>query len=332
MYRVENDRVARGELGMRNTKLLWGLIGFLLIVVAALGFEVIRLTRERITDPNHPLPPPSPSAMSDGVVAKIGDVEIRSSALQQQLLHKYGAEMINQMLDREAIRMEADDLGMKIGRDEIDRELKRMQQGYDSEQQFYESMKTQLGMTKDEIREDVYYKLLLEKIATRNINVSEQDIDAYIKAHPEEFGKIQLLRIQIIVNASKDQAARTIELYQSGRDFAQLAKERSLDTATANDGGDLGWVEENDPFVPAEIMNAAKSLKAGEISGPIETAEGYAVVRLKDRKEQVKGDNGDIRETVRKQLLLQQAPPLPEVVKSLRGKRNAVILDPQLQL
>ena len=41
-----------------------------------------------------------------------------------------------------------------------------MQQGYESEQQFYESMKSQLGMSEQEIKEDVSNKLLLEKLAT----------------------------------------------------------------------------------------------------------------------------------------------------------------------
>lgn len=311
-------------------KLLWGVIGFLLIVVAALGFEVVRCTRDKSADPIHPLPSPS-GGFGEAVVARIGDVEIKSSALQQHLLHKYGKEQLNEMLDREAIRMESEETGIKIQRDEIDQELKRMQQGYENEKQFFDSMKSQLGLEKEEIREDTYYKLLLEKIATRAIKVTEQDIDAYMKAHPDEFGKIQLLRIQKIVNATKEQASRTIELYKSGHDFAQLAKERSLDTATANDGGDLGWVEDTDPFVPAEIMKAAKSLKAGDVSAPIETADGYVVVRVKDRKEQNKSGAGNVREAVRKQLSLQQAPPLADVVDEMRKKRNAVILDPALK-
>lgn len=314
---------------MRNMKLLWGLIGFQLIVIAALGFEAIRLTRDRAVDPVHPLP--MPSEQGEMVVAKIGDTEIKSSELQQHLLHKYGAELINEMLDREAVRLEAEEAGIKVQREEVDRELKRMQQGYENEAQFYDSMKTQLGLEKEEIREDVFYRLLSEKIATRGIKISEQDIDAYMKAHPEEFGKIRQLHIQKILNDSKEQALRTIDLYKSGRDFAQLAKERSLDTATAGDGGDLGWVEEGDPFVPAEIMKAAKALKVGEISVPIETADGYVVVRLKDRKEATRGSEVEMRDAVRKQLSLQIAPPLSEIVKNLRAKRNAVILDPQLK-
>ena len=73
------------------------------------------------------------------------------------------------MLDRDAIQMEADELGFKLTRADIDDELKRMQQGYESEELFYKSMKEQVGMSELELRQDVNYKLLLERIATKDI-------------------------------------------------------------------------------------------------------------------------------------------------------------------
>lgn len=313
---------------MRSVKLLWGLTVFLLVLVILLGSYWLR-TRFGGADPYGNK---IPSGSQDKVIARIGDHEIKNSVLEQRLYLKHGAELLNQLVDREAIQMGADEIGMKVTREEIDQELKRMQQGYDSEQLFYDSMKQQLGMTKDEIREDVYYRLLLERIAIRNISVSDETIDAYISAHPEEFGKTLTLRIQQIINKTLDQANKTIELYKSGRDFAELAKERSIDTNTAGEGGDLGWIENNDPFIPFEVLKAARSLEVGQISGPIEVAQGYAVIRLKDRKEQTKGNPSSTRESIRKQLALQQAAPLPDIVKKLREKYNAAILDPQLKL
>lgn len=313
---------------MRSVKLLWGVTVFLLVLVILLCSYWLR-TRFGGADPYGKTIPSGPQ---DKVLARIGDHEIKTSVLEQRLFTKHGAELLNQLIDREAIQMEADELGLKVTREEIDQELKRMQQGYDSEQHFYDSMKQQLGLSKDEIREDVFYRLLLEHIAIRDIHITEADVDAYIAAHPEEFGKTLSLRIQQIINKTIDQANRTIELYRSGRDFAQLAKERSIDTNTASEGGDLGWIENNDPFIPFEILKAARSLEVGQISGPIEVAQGYAVIRLKDRKEQTKGNASATRESIQKQLALQQATPLPEIIKTLREKRNASILDPKLKL
>lgn len=312
---------------MRNIKLLWGLTVCLSAAVLVLGLVAVRLAGRG----QEQGPPAGPDPEAERVVARIGDREFKLGVLREQLMDKYGAELMNQLLDREAMRLEAERQGIKLTRDEVDAELKQMQQGYDSEEQFYESMQSQIGLSKEELREDVYYKLLLEAIATAGIKISASEVDAYIREHPEEFQLISLLRIGQIVNKTADQAKRTLELIKSGKDFAQTAKERSLDTATAADGGDLGWVEDNDPFIPPEILKAARSLKVGDIAGPIETADGYAVILLKDKKEQSKGTREELRAKVSKLLALQKAPPLQDVVLSLRNKYESVILDPALK-
>lgn len=308
---------------MRNIKLLWGLTACLLAAVLVLG---LMLARERSGNGGGPGTPEP-----DRVVAKVAGREFKLSTLQENLIHKYGPELLDQLLNQDAIRLEAEAQGVKLSREDVDAELKRMQQGYDSEELFYESMRSQVGLSKEEIREDVYYKLLLERLSTKNIKVTEEEITAYIKEHPEEFQMVSNLRIEIIVNQTVEQARRTIELYKGGKDFAQLARERSLDTATAAEGGDLGWVEDNDPFVPQEILKAARGLKVGDIAGPIETAEGFAVIRLKDKKDQSKGSTEQIKENVRKMLLLQKAPPMQDVLANLRSKHEAIILDSSLQ-
>jgi foldase protein PrsA len=316
------------ENGMRNIKLLWGVIGLLLLIIIV---QVI-FSKHFPFQPTTELNPEQKNTDGDRVVAKIGDHEIKFNLLEQNVYTKHAPEMVNQMLDRYSIQLEADALGMKLQREEIDQELMQMQQGYDSEAQFYKSMKEQIGMTKEELREDVYYKLLLERIATRNIEITDKQIDAYIKAHPDEFKNNIQLRMQLIRTNSMEQANKVLELLKSGRDFEELARERSLDTVTANDGGDLGWVEENDPFIPASFIKVGINLKINEVSKPIEMDSGYAIIKLKDRKESSKGGTEQIKERVRKQLALQQAPPLKEFTQMLRNKRNAVILDPQLKL
>lgn len=307
---------------MRNVKLLWGIAAVLAAAVLVLALLLVRLAGREQSGPAGVDPD------ADHVVARIGSREFKMEVLREQLVEKHGAELLKQLLDREALQMEAEHQGLKISREEVDAELKRMQQGYDSEEQFYESMASQVGLSKAELREDVYYKLLLERIATANIKVGDLEVDAYIKQHPEEFQLVSMLRIQIIVNGTADQAKRTIELFKSGKEFAQLAKERSLDTATAADGGDLGWVEDNDPFIPQEILKAARKLKVGDIAGPIQTEGGFAVILLKDKKEQSKGTSEEIKQAVRKMLALQKAPPMQDIVQSLRDKYKAVIVDP----
>ena len=61
-------------------------------------------------------------------------------------------------------------------------------------------------------------------------------------------------------------------------DFAVLAKTNSQDSASAINGGDLGWMQA-DSFVP-EFAAVAESLKVDEISQPFRTQFGWHLVQL----------------------------------------------------
>jgi foldase protein PrsA len=315
---------------MRNVKRLWGIIGGLSICIL---FLVVLLIARSSTQPEQPqrTEPPQLKKDNERIVAKIGSREITLRELQTALQSQYGAELLNVMLDREAIRLEAIEAGIQVENPEIERELKRMQQGYESEEQFYQSMKEQLGMTKEELKEDVRYKLLLERIATKNIQITDKQVDDYIKTHPDEFKTVVEMSIGQIVVSNREQANKVIAELNKGEDFAILARDRSIDDATANQGGDMGWLEEDDPFITEGIMNAAKQLKVGEFSKPIPVQQGFAIIKLKDRRTKADPERPFIRENVRKELALQNAPALKDTVKTLRVKWGSDIKDPALK-
>ncbi|MEW9702478.1 peptidylprolyl isomerase [Paenibacillus sp. SI8] len=314
---------------MRNVKRLWGIISLMAVCMLVLTSLLIVRSTNR-PEPTHP-PEPQQQGEKDNerVVAKIGNREITIQELQTALERHYGSELLNQILDREAIRLEGNETGTTIGNAEIERELKRMQQGYESEDQFYASMKNQLGMSKEEIKEDVNNKLLLEKLATRNIVITDTTVDDYIKTHPDEFKQETEYNIQQIIVSTKDQANKVLAELAKGGNFAVLARDRSLDDATNNSGGDLGWIEGDDPFVAAPVLDAAKQLKVGEVSKPVSVEQGFAIVKLKNRREKTNPDRAFIRENVRRELALQEAPPLKEYVASIRAKWGVNIIDPQ---
>jgi peptidyl-prolyl cis-trans isomerase SurA len=69
---------------------------------------------------------------------------------------------------------------------------------------------------------------------------------------------------------------------QGGADFAALARQYSNDAATANNGGDLGWVNPGE-MVPAFQAQMDK-LATGEISKPFKTGFGWHIVQVLDRR------------------------------------------------
>jgi peptidyl-prolyl cis-trans isomerase SurA len=69
---------------------------------------------------------------------------------------------------------------------------------------------------------------------------------------------------------------------KSGKSFDILAKQYSVDAATAIKGGDMGWVVSNE-LVPqfAEVM---EKLKIGQISEPVKSPFGWHIMQVLERK------------------------------------------------
>ena len=106
-------------------------------------------------------------------------------------------------------------------------------------------------------------------------------------------------------NTTEAEAEKQVNnLYQqlkSGKDFALMAKQYSLDAASAVKGGDLGWVV-SDELVPpfAEAMNA---LPLHTVSKPVKSPFGWHLIEVLDRKTEDDSE-GYKRQQVRQ--LLQQ--------------------------
>jgi len=119
---------------------------------------------------------------------------------------------------------------------------------------------------------------------------------------------------------------------EAGEDFATVAKEVSDDQATAENGGDLGWVfkgKMGDAF-----DEVAFSLEPGQIGGPVKMSDGYAIIlveekdpehpvdeqELETRRQQAFNDwlNAQVAAAdVTKNLTPEMIPPLPADLQAI---------------
>lgn len=94
---------------------------------------------------------------------------------------------------------------------------------------------------------------------------------------PPESDKAAFSKAQAKVNELAAMARKR------GADFAAIAKAQSEHAESAAKGGDMGWVAE--PSLIAELRTPVTAMKKGEISGAIRTAQGWHIVRLEDVRE-----------------------------------------------
>jgi peptidyl-prolyl cis-trans isomerase SurA len=83
---------------------------------------------------------------------------------------------------------------------------------------------------------------------------------------------------------SKKQVSNIYQQLKAGKDFALMAKQYSLDSASAVKGGDLGWVAPG-VLVPKfeEVMN---KLAVNEVSPPVKTQFGWHLIQVLGRKQE----------------------------------------------
>ena len=88
-------------------------------------------------------------------------------------------------------------------------------------------------------------------------------------------------KISHILVETEDEANRIRNTILRRNNFERMARTRSLDTATAIKDGSLGYVIKEELAYP-EFSNVAFLLKKGEISKPIQTKEGWHLIRVDD--------------------------------------------------
>ncbi|WP_169090015.1 peptidylprolyl isomerase [Paenibacillus sp. PL91] len=258
------------------------------------------------------------------VIAKVGAEEITLDDLEQELHKQYGDAVLRTLMVHKAIDLEAAASELSVSAEEQSRELEKMVEGYDSEARFYEVMQEQVGMTKEQVLEDLRYRLLMEKIVVRSINVSDEEVDRYIADHPEEFDARTQLHLQWILTETSKEANSVLGLLTGGEDFATLARTYSIDSFTADSGGDIGLIDEDDPYYNREMLDTASRLQVAEMAGPIKVDGGYAIIRLIERQTTTKMTGRRLHDAVRKQLALERADSFPNLEDALLDKYDAV--------
>lgn len=86
---------------------------------------------------------------------------------------------------------------------------------------------------------------------------------------------------------AKAKAAELVKKIRGGQQFAEVAKKDSEDLGSKAQAGDLGWLGKG--VTQPAFETALFSMKAGDISDPIKTEEGYHIIQLREvRAEQAK--------------------------------------------
>ncbi len=179
---------------------------------------------------------------------------------QSAILEEEGGTPVNQetqvldmLIERALIEQAAAANGITVTQEMVGQqlsELRQMAQETGGEGSF-EAWLQANQWTEESFREALAYEMLTERVST----FVTTDV-------PETAPQVRARYIQVDDPAL---AQTLLDQVNNGADFAALARDHSLDRATAQDGGDLGYFAEGTLLVP-ELEQAAFSLQPGEVS------------------------------------------------------------------
>jgi hypothetical protein len=188
-------------------------------------------------------------------------------------------------------------------------------------------------------------ELLMLSDATVELSaITKADLQRAYTEHRREFSRPALRRASHVVVATRAEADALIaELGTATRErFARMATEHSLDPATRNQGGELGYFDRKgntergvEGFASPQLAAAAFELRAvGEITSvPVAVPQGFSVLMLTGEMPAFEMARAEADERLRDQLAKEQsAAKLEALLAQLRAQQKVVIHDSLLDL
>lgn len=160
------------------------------------------------------------------------------------------------------------------------------------------------GLKLEEIKSQLRVELASEKLLTKNIKVSDLEIDRYIKNNPAAFIKPPTASMFWILVNSKEQQKLVDENLKGGQSFMTVSQQYSVhQDAKSNQRFPVDVINQ----MPAPVRAIAESLQEAKTSDWLQLSDGYAkfYMEKKTPAERVKID-GVLRDKLRRQLALER--------------------------
>lgn len=146
------------------------------------------------------------------------------------------------------------------------------EQGFDKDPQIVSRL--------DQDKDKILLQQLFQKEVVSKAKVTDKDVEDFYRKLGER------IKVRHILVKTKKEGDQIYQELKKGASFDSLAKEKSIDPATKEKGGDLGSITWNAMLGLSPFKEAAFKLKPQEISRPVKTIAGWHVIKLEEKKKE----------------------------------------------
>ena len=271
--------------------------------------------------PAAPLAAQSGGVGVDSIVAVVNDDVITRREVEREMLRVTNnlrerelpipkpavvrREALDYLIERRLQIQLADNLGVQVPNEALEKELDRMRERLGGEKGLRKTAREKFGMSHEEfyewVRTDIRLQALFFREVYAQVRVSEEEVRRFLETETAVTATREYRIARIFFKLPKDDEAAAGEKRAlaeqvraralEGADFAALAREHS-EGENAGNGGDLGFRAESD--LPDIFVAEAANLADGEVGRILETGAGLHIIKLMERR------GGGIREKSRR--------------------------------
>lgn len=246
-----------------------------------------------------------------------------SSDQEKEALKNLKEALLDQLIEKRLILLEAPKMGITVGDDEVEEALASIQRGY-PEGGFEEVLQdeTTLLRWKEQLRQRLLIEKVISRVSQVTSSIDEKTMRQYYEKHREQFVVTEQVRVRQIVVKDRKDAESMLRKLKRGDPFDALAKQHSLGPE-AEEGGDLGFFGRGE--MPEEF-DVVFSLQEGELSDIIQSPYGFHIFQVVAKRGQSELDFAQVKDQIRNVIIREEADKtFQDWLKSIKKEANITV-------
>lgn len=219
-------------------------------------------------------------AGGSGYVAKVDGEKILQAELDDALREQYGTEVLETLITNKMVELEAKKLGVTVSEDSIQSEYEELMESYGGEEALQEALEAN-GLTEKSVKENIRIYQLTKNVIATGIDITDEEVAQYFDNNKESYGQQEEVVASEILLEDEKTAKDVLKKLKAGEDFSELAKAYSIDSATSENGGDIGTISRGQ--MDEALEEVVFSLEKNSISDIVQTSEGYHIIKVTDK-------------------------------------------------
>lgn len=193
-------------------------------------------------------------------------------------------QVIDYYVENELKKQACDEKGITVEQSQVDDEINNMKANYDSDDAWKQALSS-AGLTEDQYRESVEAglldKALEDAVAGDAATADDSKVLDMLNTYYAMLNGAKKSSHILFASGDTEKAQEVLDQINAGTlDFAEAAKQYSTDTASAADGGNVGWDAINS-FV-TDYTDALDGLSVGQVSGLVTSDYGIHIIKCTD--------------------------------------------------